>query len=82
MSSRDTYFEVVRRLSRGRTVWSGRDNFIGIRANGFKGPKMYLNKGFQGYFESPMDPRSFESHMSAYTSIHDKCCDVNGLICV
>ena len=71
VSSRDTYFEAVRRLSRGRTVWSGRDNFIGIRAYGFKGPKNVFEKGFQGYFESPMDPRLFESHMSAYTSIYE-----------
>ena len=53
VSSRDTYFEAVRRLSRGRTVWSGRDNFIGIRAYGFKGPKMYLKKVFKDILRVP-----------------------------
>ena len=49
----DTYFEAARRLSRGRIVWSGRDNLIGIRAIGFKGPKSVGKMVFKDVLRVP-----------------------------
>ena len=37
-----------------------------------KDPKTYLKNNFQKYFESLMDPRSFEFHIGAFVCMCDK----------